>query len=184
MPLHKRPLDWTGPTLTPFASHAVPLPLTERLHVLLFLFTRNSFMHCAARHGPCVKQRPQHTTRTTDCILRAGSGIFPLLLDLDQKAFGVVVFPVPGFFFLLSFGLSLYSSLERLGVFFFFFYREKRMGWTPSGLWGFCFFCCCFAFSCPHTGGLSPSRRKSQKGHDLVVPLGSYQPSGPSFRFC
>jgi hypothetical protein len=99
-----------------------------------FFIHTYSLMHCAARHGPCVKQRP-HTTRTTELHL-ARVPAFSLLLDLDKKLWGWLCFPVPGDFFRLS--LLLLERLWRLII--FFSEREKRMGWTPSGLLGLLFF--------------------------------------------
>jgi hypothetical protein len=120
--------------------------------LIYFLTHTYSLMHCAARHGPCVKQRPH--TRTTDCILR-GFGIFPPT-RLRQKALGVVV---------CSCSRRLFSSfltpLERLGVLILFSEREKRMGWTPSGLRTVYFYC--FAFAGPCTGRLLPEGGPSRR---------------------
>lgn len=57
------------------------------------------------------------------------------------------MFPVPGVFF--AFRLSLLFFSWKDSAFVLLFYREKRMGWTPSGLWGFLFFLlllCCLLF--------------------------------------
>jgi len=66
----------TGLTLTPFASHVVPLPPTERLHVLLISFSHLLFH--ALRGAAWTLRKAAATTLLEQlfCILRAGSGIF------------------------------------------------------------------------------------------------------------
>jgi hypothetical protein len=170
----------TGLILTPFASYVVPLSLTERLHVLIFF--SNLLLH--ALRGAAWTLRKAAATHYLDQSIafcaRVPAFYFPPT-RLGPKSFGGrLCFLFPECFLLFVF--PCFFLLERLGVYSSFLQREKD-GLDTLRIVGFLFFCCCFASSRSYTEGLSPSRRKSQSRHGLVVPLGSYQPTWLLFGF-
>ena len=150
----------TGLILTPFASHVVPLSLTERLHVLIFF----SHLLLHALRGAAWTLRKAAATHYLDqsiafCV-RVPAFYFPPT-RLGPKSLGVGCVSCSRNVFLL-FVFPCFFLLERLGVYSSFLQREKD-GLDTLRIVGFLFFLLLLCFLLSSHWRLIPFTKEESK---------------------